>query len=386
MNKTFNISGYDRSKINTSAEETTAKPTVTIVTNKGSAVAEGTETYFTVKFDNFSKIKGIDVKITADEAITLGEVVSYGFKGDDETDINVNYTETNTEGKPHVIRFVDLLTQGSARITFAAYIAEGKTPQTDPKINLTGKYADSGKTFLDVDAPAAGTFEIKREVAEEDKPKAENVAADAPIAITPSAGTFIPQGAVYVKDGNTYTFAKKESDGTFTAPTEGAYTYQSYTIPTNGITTFGASDDTTYPNRLRFGNYTKINSNSIENGTLVFVGEWLTLKNYYIKKGYTVEQFVNAIYKDVTAKLAANKNATHVFCDIGGKKTEVYRFVQKNYMWKSTDNSVLEYTIRLQGIQPDTTYAAVAYSIANDKTVTISQDVKSVTVPQPQEN
>ena len=358
---------------NTSAEETTAKPTVTIVTNKGSAVAEGTETYFTVRFDNFSEIKGIDVEITAGAPIILGEVASSGFKGDETTANGVNYTETNNK-----IRFVDLLTQENARITFAAKIAKDTTPETDPVIKITGKYALDGKTFFNEELPASGTFEIKREVAEEDKPKADNVTADAPIAITPSAGTFIPQGAVYVKDGNTYTFAKKESDGTFTAPTEGAYTYQSYTIPTNGITTFGASDDTTYPDRLRFGNYTKINSNSIENGTLVFVGEWLTLKNYYIKKGYTVEQFVNAIYKDVTAKLANNKNATHVFYEIGGKRTEVYRFVQKNYMWKSNDNSVLEYAIRLQGIQPDKTYAAVAYSIANDKTVTISQDVKSV--------
>jgi len=357
---------------NTSAEET-AKPTVTIVTNKGSAVAEGTETYFTVRFDNFSEIKGIDVEITAGAPIILGEVASSGFKGDETTANGVNYTETNNK-----IRFVDLLTQKNARITFAAKIAKGATTETDPVIEITGEYALDGKTFFKEKLPASGTFEIKREVAEEDKPKADNVTADAPIAITPSAGTFIPQGAVYVKDGNTYTFAKKESDGTFTAPTEGAYTYQSYTIPTNGITTFGASDDTTYPDRLRFGNYTKINSNSIENGTLVFVGEWLTLKNYYIKKGYTVEQFENAIYKDVTAKLAANKNATHVFYDIGDKRTEVYRFVQKNYMWKSKDNSVLEYTIRLQGIQPDKTYAAVAYSIANDKTVTISQDVKSV--------
>lgn len=358
---------------NTSAEETAAEPTVTIVTNKGSAVDEGTETYFTVRFDNFSKIKGIDVEITADEAITLSTVESSGFKS--AAGENVNYTKSN-DGDVHTIRFVDLLTQGNARIIFGASVDVETV--TDPVINITGKYALDGKTFFNEELPASGTFEIKRVVAEEDKPKADNVTADAPIAITPSAGTFIPQGAVYVKDGDTYTFAKKESDGTFTAPTEGAYTYQSYTIPTNGITTFGASDDTTYPDRLRFGNYTKINSNSIENGTLVFVGEWLTLKNYYIKKGYTVEQFVNAIYKDVTAKLADNKNATHVFYDIGNKRTEVYRFVQKNYMWKSNDNSVLEYTIRLQGIQPDKTYAAVAYSIANDKTVTISQNVKSV--------
>lgn len=372
---------------NTSAEETAAEPTVTIVTNKGSAVDEGTETYFTVRFDNFSEIKGIDVEITADEAITLGEVVSYGFKGDDETDINVNYTETNTEGKPHVIRFVDLLTQGSARITFAAYIAEGKTPQTDPKINLTGKYADSGKTFLDVDAPAAGTFEIKRVVAEEDKPKAENVTADESIAITPSEGTFIPQGAVYVKNGDTYTFAEKQPDGSFTAPIAGEYTYQSYNIPTNGITTFGASDDPEDNTRLRFGSYSKVGAN---NGTMVFEGDWLALKNYYIKNGYTVQQFTKAIYTNARKVLDANPGKKFVYYDVptdDSKTTvNVYLFAQTKYMWTTAFNQdvmegngeyITEYAIRLDGIKENTTYAAVAYcSVNND--VIISKDVKSV--------
>lgn len=355
---------------NTSAEETAAEPTVTIVTNKGSAVDEGTETYFTVRFDNFSEIKGIDVEITAEEAITLSTVESSGFKS--AAGENVNYTQSNN-GDVHTIRFVDLLTQEDAKIVFGASV--DVDTDTDPVITITGKYALDGKTFFEEELTASGTFEIKRVIASTD---VQGATEETPKTITPESNKFIPQGSVYKKiSENEYVFADKNTNGEFII-TEDGYQYDSFDIPDNKITTFGASDDTTYPDRLRFGNYTEIYSNSIENGTLVFVGEWLTLKNYYIKKGYTVEQFVNAIYKDVTAKLADNKNATHVYYDIGNKRTEVYRFVQKNYMWKSTDNSVLEYTIRLQGIQPDKTYAAVAYSIANDKTVTISQNVKSV--------
>lgn len=372
----------------TSAEETAAEPTVTIVTNKGSAVEEKDITYFTVKFDNFSKIKGMDVEITAHESITLGKITGYGFKTDPEdTEANVNYTKNNT-GDVHTIRFVDLLTQGSARITFAAYIDEGKTPETDPEIRVEGKYADSGKTFFQVKSPAAGTFEIKREVAEENKPKADNVTAGAPIAITPPVGTFIPQGAVYVKNGDTYTFAEKQPDGSFTAPIAGKYTYQSYNIPTNGITTFGASNDPEDNTRLRFGSYSKVGAN---NGTMVFEGDWLALKNYYIKNGYTVQQFTKAIYTNARKVLDANPGKKFVYYDVptdDGKPTRVnvYLFAQTKYMWTTAFNQdvaagngeyITEYAIRLDGIKENTTYAAVAYcSVNND--VIISKDVKSV--------
>ena len=73
---------------NTSAEEATTTPTVSIITNKGSAVEVGDTTYVTVKFENFDSIKGVDVDITADETITLGDVEAYGFKGNEDKGVN----------------------------------------------------------------------------------------------------------------------------------------------------------------------------------------------------------------------------------------------------------------------------------------------------------
>lgn len=358
--------------ISTSADTTT--PTVTIVTNEGSPVAEGVDTYFTVRFDNFSVIKGVDVTVSANQNIVLGEVEAYGFKN--SAGLNVNYTEDNN-GDVHTIRFVDLTAGGDARIVFAAKVPKETNAPEDPTITVTGKYADSGKTLFEVEAPAAGKFELTKVIAETDAPAVEK---EQPISIPVVAEKFVPQGSVYIENADkTFTFAEKQADGTFKSTAAGNYVYQSFDVPANGITTFGASDDPVDPKRLRFGNYSKINSDAKERGTLIFEGDWLALKNYYIQNGYTVQQFVAIIYKDVTAKLAANPNATHVYYKLNGKQINVYRFVQKKHLWKSTDGNVIEYSIRLDGIKDDTTYTGVAYSIAGDDKVTISEDVKSVT-------
>ncbi len=359
-----------------SAEEAT--PTVTIVTNKGSAVEKGTTTYFTVKFENFASIKGIDVNITADEAITLGSVTSYGFKGDATTAEGVNYTESN-DGGVHTIRFVDLTAGGDARITFAATV--NVDTASDPKINVTGKYADSGKTFLTVDAPAEGTFELKKEIKEEDKLKSENTEKDAKIDIAPEAGKFIPQGSVYYKDGNNYVFATKDENGDFIADKgAGTYTYQSYTIPANGITTFGASKDLNNESALRFGSYSKLATDGATHGTMIFEGAWLELKNHYIKKGYTVQEILPAVYANVLSTLEKpeNEGKTFVKYTVNGKVVNVYIFGQKNYMWKDETKGILEYTLRLNGTESGKIYTAAAFSKTQAGVVTFTNDVKSV--------
>lgn len=350
--------------ISTSADTTT--PTVTIVTNEGSPVAEGVDTYFTVRFDNFSVIKGVDVTVSANQNIVLGEVEAYGFKN--SAGLNVNYTEDN-DSDVHTIRFVDLTAGGDAHIVFAAKVPKETNAPEDPTITVTGKYADSGKTLFEVEAPAAGKFELVKEVV--------TTTVETQTTITAPTDKFIPVGGIYTGTSDNPEFVNKNDDGSFTAPAGAVY--QTYDVPANGITTFGASDDPVDPKRLRFGNYSKINDGAKERGTLIFEGDWLALKNYYIKNGYTVQQFVAALYNDVTAKLAANQNATHVYYNLDGERINVYRFVQKKHLWKSTDGTVIEYSIRLDGIQDNTTYTGVAYSIAGDDKVTISEDVKSVT-------
>lgn len=358
-----------------SAAETT--PTVTIITNEGSAVEKGDTTYFTVKFENFEAIKGVDVEIKADEAITLGAVTSYGFKGDATTAEGVNYTETNNVGSPHVIRFVDLTTGAKdARITFASTV--NVDTATDPKINVSGKYADSGKTFLDVNAPATGTFEIKKTI-KEDKTETE---IEIP-AVTPDDNTFIPAGGVYYVENGEYKYVEKKTDGSFDVPA-GA-TIQTFNVPANKITTFGASNDLNNKDALRFGSYSKLAKDGATHGTMIFEGAWLELKNYYIKKGYTVQEILPAVYASVLRTLAKPENKDKTFVkytvtNAEGEKLDVnvYIFAQKNYMWKDEANGILEYTLRLNGTKPGKTYTAAAFSKTTEDVVTFTEDVKSV--------
>ncbi len=355
------------------AEET---PKVSIVTNQGSPVVEDTETYFTVRFDDFQPIKGVDVTITAGGDTVLGKVTSYNFKEDAEKD--VNYTET-----ANTIRFVDLLANGAqnARLVFAAY-----APSETATITVTGKYAKSGTTLFEIDS-AEGVFEIKAEVPK--TPIADNTTKLDPPAL--STNTFIPVGGVYkettVNDKTNYIFAEKNQDGSFTLPGDG-FVYQTYEIPENGITTFGLSNDVDHPELLRFGNFSNLNDAYTSHGTMVFEGDWLALKNYYIQRGYTVKDFVKVLYNNAFTILNSDENlskpegerATHVYYELPGVEDPIklFLFKQKNYMWKDEDEGILEYTIRLHGVKENTMYAGIAYSVDKTGAVTISENVKSI--------
>ncbi len=356
----------------TSAEDTTT-PTVTIITNEGSAVTEGTQTYFTVRFDNFSTIKGVDVTITA-SAGTLGDVQSFEFK--DSAEKNVNYTvDGNT------IRFVDLLKNGAnnARLVFPA-----TAPAASATINVIGKYAKDGSTLFDI-TTQPGTFEVKTVV--EENPIDQDVSTLPAPSV--ESKTFIPVGGVYKKvvdgDKTTYTFANKNDNGTFSLGEGGGYTYQSYDIPDNGITTFGISNDVNYPALIRFGSYTNIYDTTSIFGTMLFEGDWLALKNYYIQLGIDVQDFTKILYTNTRTILdkAENAGKTHVIYTVplndgGTTKVKVYLFQQSNYMWKNETDGVLEFTIRLHGAKKDVTYTAAAYTVNKNGLVTISHDVKSV--------
>ncbi len=357
-----------------SAAET---PKVTIVTNQGSPVDAGVPTYLTVKFTNFGEIQGADVIITADKNIKLEDIVVTGFPSASKDN---NYTQ-ETDGEVTTIHFVDLTKGANGKITFKATVpepADDTVVLENPVIKVEGKYAKDGTTLFDVEAPLDGTFELTKKIAASEP---QEIAAGAEVNVEfDPAKKFVPQGAVYIDNGDdTYTFATKQADGSFLATDAGDYVYKAYDIPSNKITTFGASNDPDDPSRLRFGSYSALNDKAEEHGTLVFEGNWLALKNLYIQNGYSVKDFVEAIYSDVTEKLAANENANHVSYKVGEDRINVYRFKQTKYMWKDEANGVLEYAIRLSNVKENTKYTGIAFSIAKDTgAVTIAENVKTV--------
>lgn len=351
--------------VNTFADDT-ATPKVSIVTNQGAPVEKGTTTYFTVRFDNFSTIKGIDVEIKVDQKLTLNSVETSGFPTAED---NENYTKSITDTGCSV-RFVDLTNATkNARLNFSVTVPADYSASADPKITVSGKYADSGKTLFDIETPAAGTFEIKREITATEVGSSNTVTAP--------ADKFIPYGGVYKQDGNNITYADKNADGSFSV-SESGYVYQSYDVPENKITTFGASDDLTVTDAIKFGSYSELYSADAEHGTMVIEGDWNALSNYYIKRGYTVQQFIKSLYNKTKAILAENENADYVYYTLGSETINVYLFAQNKYMWRNESTGILEYAVRLHGIQNDQTYTAVAYA-EKDNTLTISNEVKSVT-------
>ncbi len=382
--------------INTVAE-TTANPTVTLVTNEGSPVAKGTPTYFTIRFDDFASIKGMDVTITADQYITLESVETDG--GFPDAEPNKNYKIEN-DGETHTIRFVDL-TNGAnnGKLIFKAVVPTNAEPTADPTITVTGQYAENGKTLFEFVAPAKGddtgnfVLEKKIESATVTVPdNADKVEVEGetlyklPVEeLVNTAKKFVPYGSVYKKEGDKFVFAEKDENGNFIADSD--YTVDSFDIPANGITTFGVSENTEDTSVIRFGSYSdkriEKNKNAASHGTMVFEGDWVALKNYYIKRGYTVQQLLDMIYKNYDATIA-QKGGKFVYYKVPteeeGKTTKVnvYKFDQTKYMWK--DANVSEYAIRLTNAKDNITYTAVAYSKDSaGNLVQISENVKSET-------
>ncbi|MBQ4118995.1 MAG: hypothetical protein IJD45_01225 [Clostridia bacterium] len=364
--------------LSSSAAGETAK--VSIVTNKGSAVEEGTKTYFTVRFDNFDTVKAVDVTVTAEQGTTLGEVKAYNFR-EEVAQENVTYTKTG-----NTIRFVDLLEEN---VTSARLVIATTASNESATITVTGSAAESGTVLFQLTS-AEGTVEVKTAV-NETTIKQSTTDFTPPVSNT----TFTPAGGVYSEvtgedNKTTYVYANKNENGTFSFENAvNKYVYQTFDKPENGITTFGLSNDLNHPALLRFGNFSNLynaTNENLEHGTMIFEGDWLELKHYYIALGYEVKDFVKALYNNASAILNKPENIangiTHVYYNVpksdGGTTTvNLYLFKQKNYMWKDEDNNILEYTVRLHGAQKDVRYTGIAYSVDNG-VVTISENAKSI--------
>jgi hypothetical protein len=263
-------------------------------------------------------------------------------------------------------------------------------------------------------------------------------------------GYFIPYGAVYDNNGK---FADKGTDGTFT-DVNSNYKYRQFKLPRevkdiDKLTPFGAAtqldaytptntpshenfEGSTGKGSWRFGSYSEYDDFSdsenpeistdqtnMHHGTMMFVGDWLSLKEYYVKQGNTVQQFVKAIYKEMTElestidpetqKPVLGTNVVdefttyHVSYQVPDRFTgekiwvDVYKYPRKHYIWRDfgatydndgnlTAYGKLEYAIRLHNMQPNRTYTAVAYCLGEDAEenllptdkVQISHNVKSI--------
>jgi hypothetical protein len=127
---------------------------------------------------------------------------------------------------------------------------------------------------------------------------------------------------------------------------------------------------------------------------MIIEGDWRSLKEYYIKHGYTVQQCLELLSNDFDAKIAGT-NKYYVSYNVPDKdflkdteddnlidstkntKVTVYKFKRTNeYIWKG-EGEKLEYALRLHDIKKDTDYTSVGYCVVDGKTK-LSFNVKHV--------
>ncbi len=134
----------------------TAQPTVSVVTNQGSPLKEGDTTHFTVRLDNFSSIKGIDITISSQDnslvftdvtcpSITLKKGENYKFSNDNK-----------------VLRILDLTNFETLKFTVdTTVLAESKV------ITVRGDYAKDGKNLFNI-AAQTGVLETVTKIPTQD--------------------------------------------------------------------------------------------------------------------------------------------------------------------------------------------------------------------------
>lgn len=230
---------------NSSADTTDVPASVTLVTNSGSPLdidcnvaQDGKKYIFTVRFDRFILIRGIDITIDAGEAI-ITDVETFNLPtavdGRDEFDENWRYVRGESS-----IRFVDLNITSKSRIVLSVKAPEDAEFGTQ-KITVTGKYADTGETLVPITTKPQD-YEIMTSVEEE--------TASGTVQ-QPAKDYFIPYGGIYQENGNDITYTKKETNGQFLDVPAGSK-LQKFPLPRmdqgkdgsviNQLTTFGISE------------------------------------------------------------------------------------------------------------------------------------------------
>ena len=339
-----------------SAEET---PKVTIVTNQGSSILVGDETYFTVSFDDFTTIKGMDVDVTVTNATGLKLEKSTGFTFDLVE--NGNYKSGDT-----ALKLVDLTGEKDGKLIFKV-----KPTAVGAKIEVEGEYAKSGTELVDVEG-ATATLDVVADF----KPE-ETTTNDAATELAqPNDDTFIPYCSVLDADGK--FVAKDPATGAFALDASKKYTYSTFTKPSAdaGLITYGVSNEKNAPNNLRFGTYS-VQADTYNHGTLIFEGKWEALRDHYIQKGYTIQEFVKAIYKNALTKI---EGYDYVSYKVGSEKINVYIVPQTKVMWQSEDGKTLEYAVRVNNASGTYTGIAYSYSKTNSEDIKISVNARTTTV------
>lgn len=341
--------------VNAFAAGTEKTPTIKVYGNSV-ATAKGNTVNLNVRMSDFAGVAGMDLIIEG-TGVTLGTPAS----SDIELVKDSNY---KLEGsKLHIVELNAKKDTLNIKIpaTVSGYEA-GTITVTSSKLAADGTKLFTEKTDYTVDNENGSVA-----VVPENKTTTED--------LQDNDTTFYPYNSVYTGEELTNeTRLAKDGVGKFTIPSGTTATYKAFAKPKNNILTFGTSkkmNATGEEDNLQFGTYT--DKTDVANGTMLILGSWENYIDYQIKEnGLTAEEALQAMYK---ADPVENKDYAKLYyknAEGKDKAVLVYKKVRGTYSWKMSNDSAMEYALRVYD-SGKYTCTAVGYYVDGENVVFSSQ-------------
>lgn len=371
--------GMFAGSITVSAETTAAITVKDVETTPGA-----TETV-EIAATNFSDVAGMDLTVTFDEGLQLGDPSCDKFTLTE----NDNYTLEN-----NVLHIVDAFV-GDSLSAFTVTVDVTAAAEGTYGVTLDGKFANESENFI---TPTLTRGVVTVENASKSTETQEDEAIDMEALGIDLSKYFVPMGGVYDSDDKYIT---KNADGKFIG-NGNTVTIKYFKLPADGeaLTTFGASshkadvsakDDRDKQNGIQFGSYVTKWKEKKGFGTLLIVGDFAKFKVKYAGNTNldTDEKIFNkfvSIYADKVESVYG-ENGTNPEPNFEEKRyvkfsvdadeyIYVTRVTQKKFMWHKVDGTEMQYALRVYGINTSKNYTAVGYAVKDSK-FEFSANVKS---------
>ncbi len=345
--------------INAFAADPNAAPKIKVF---GYSVAKecGETVNLNIRLSDFEIVAGLDITLE-------GIGVTLEAPSSNEISLNANSNFTLADNKLHIVDLnVKKDDKNVKNGTINIKVPVKATSETN-SVKVTAKLAANGTDLLKSSEYLIDSVNGKVAVTPKNEKTSEN--------LKDNDSTFYPYGSVYTGDVcNDETRLTKDGNGSFTInnPT----TYKAFTKPSNGILTFGTSKNNVQnaEKNLQFGTYT--DKTNAKNGTMLIVGSWENYIDYHIRtRGLTVEEALDEMFN---AKLENGKTYAKLYYQNSSdqkKAVLVYKKDRSTFTWKMTDNSSMEYALRVYD-SGKFTCTAVGYYLDSNKAV-FSNQLKS---------
>ena len=360
----------------------TGEPTITVIGNNDEPAAAGTSATIKLSGINLSSVKGMDLTLNAPDGVSFSSM-SGSFTKNGSTKItltqNTNYTLTSSK-----IRIVATFVKNPVD-TLSAVIGL-KVPSSLGNISVP-----LGDVTLVNDSVAKiasnGFFKYSGELIVGKMQAASATLGSALPSLSTeslkSEGVFVPYGGIYVDNGNnSYTYPKKNADGSFATNNSSSYIYTKFKLPTNSgkVTTFSSSKRLSNPGSsvdyervdgVQFVSYALDRSQT--HGTILFKGDFDALfesmRGTYATKQALIQACADRLMK------RPNKQFYSV-----GSGVLVCRTEQVKAMWSDSNNDdgPIQYALRVVNVKNAETYTAVGYTYSGG-TCSVSEEYQTYT-------